>query len=230
VAVAFVVVVAIAVGGIAYASIPDANGVIHGCYRKTTGDLIVIDSGGKGCEEGWKPLDWNQPGQTGPTGPTGATGPTGTTGATGATGATGVTGATGATGPTGALSSAYLDAYSSLMTPVFPGAPVVFDQINGSPTGIVWTLFSATVLSAGTYQVTVVFEDASLPIGGVASFQLRVNGVAVAPSIAENCPGSTCGFTRILTLAAGDVIIVVSNGPSVASVGAGSAITIVRIA
>jgi hypothetical protein len=30
VAVAFVVVVAIAVGGIAYASIPDANGVIHG--------------------------------------------------------------------------------------------------------------------------------------------------------------------------------------------------------
>jgi hypothetical protein len=49
--------------------------VIHGCYRKTTGDLIVIDSGGKGCEEGWKPLDWNQTGATGATGATGPSGP-----------------------------------------------------------------------------------------------------------------------------------------------------------
>jgi hypothetical protein len=59
VAAAVVVVVAAVIGGIAYASIPDASGVIHGCYRKTTGELIVIDSGGKGCEEGWKPLEWN---------------------------------------------------------------------------------------------------------------------------------------------------------------------------
>jgi hypothetical protein len=92
VAAAVVVVAAIAVGGIAYASIPDANGVIHGCYRKTTGELIVIDSGGKGCEEGWKPLNWSQ---TGPTGLTGLTGPTGATGATGPTGATGQAGVSG---------------------------------------------------------------------------------------------------------------------------------------
>ena len=74
------VVVCAAVGGIAYASIPDSNGVIHGCYRKTTGELIVIDSGGKGCEEGWKPLNWSQ---TGLTGATGATGPTGARGPAG---------------------------------------------------------------------------------------------------------------------------------------------------
>ena len=29
-------------GGVAYATIPDANGVIHGCYKKS-GDLRVID-------------------------------------------------------------------------------------------------------------------------------------------------------------------------------------------
>jgi hypothetical protein len=89
VAAAVVVVVAIAVGGIAYASIPDSNGVIHGCYVRTTGKLRVIDSGGKGCEKGERPLNWSQ------TGPIGTTGPTGPTGATGATGATGPTGPTG---------------------------------------------------------------------------------------------------------------------------------------
>jgi Collagen triple helix repeat (20 copies) len=97
--------VGVAVGGIAYASIPDSKGVIHGCYRKTTGQLIVIDSGGKGCEEGWTPLNWSQTGPTGakgPTGPTGATGPKGATGATGPTGPKGATGPTGPTGPKGA--------------------------------------------------------------------------------------------------------------------------------
>jgi collagen triple helix repeat protein len=102
--VALVVGVGVAVGGIAYASIPDSNGVIHGCYRPTSGQLIVIKSNGKGCEKGWTPLNWNQTGVTGPTGlngPKGTTGPTGATGLTGVTGATGLTGTTGATGPQG---------------------------------------------------------------------------------------------------------------------------------
>jgi hypothetical protein len=60
VAVACVVVVAIAVGGIAYASIPDSNGVIHGCYVKTTGKLRVIDSAGNECLSSEKPLSWSQ--------------------------------------------------------------------------------------------------------------------------------------------------------------------------
>ena len=37
---------ALVVGGIAYATIPDAGGVIHGCYQKThQGTLRVIDTG-----------------------------------------------------------------------------------------------------------------------------------------------------------------------------------------
>jgi hypothetical protein len=35
-AAAFALVVA---GGVAYATIPDSNGVIHACYKKTTGAL-----------------------------------------------------------------------------------------------------------------------------------------------------------------------------------------------
>jgi hypothetical protein len=31
-------------GGIAYATIPDAGGVIHGCYQKNQGTLRVIDT------------------------------------------------------------------------------------------------------------------------------------------------------------------------------------------
>jgi hypothetical protein len=80
VAAAVVVVAAIAAGGIAYASIPDSNGVIHGCYKNTNGSLRVIDSGGKGCQIGETPLDWSQ---TGPTGPTGATGASGASGVSG---------------------------------------------------------------------------------------------------------------------------------------------------
>jgi hypothetical protein len=75
---AAVVVAAVVIGGIAYASIPDANGVIHGCYRKVNGQLRVIDTdtGGK-CLASELPVDWSQSGPTGATGATGATGPTG---------------------------------------------------------------------------------------------------------------------------------------------------------
>jgi hypothetical protein len=88
--------------GIAYAAIPDSNGVIHGCYQTTSGTLRVIGSnptvGGGKCSTGEKALNWNQ---RGPTGAKGATGANGTNGTTGATGATGTTGATGPTGPGG---------------------------------------------------------------------------------------------------------------------------------
>src|SRR6476659_3553798 len=94
--------VAVAAAGIAYASIPDANGVIHSWYNSDNGALRVFGKSKdyQQCNAGEKALDWSQ---TGPTGPIGATGPTGATGATGATGPTGATGqgATGATGPTG---------------------------------------------------------------------------------------------------------------------------------
>jgi hypothetical protein len=54
--------------GVAYATIPDAQGVIHACY-KASGNLRVIGSGS--CGSGETALDWNQSGPPGPTGPHG---------------------------------------------------------------------------------------------------------------------------------------------------------------
>jgi hypothetical protein len=92
-------VLCLTAGGLAYASIPGSNGVIHGCYD-ARGALTVIDSSAT-CGSRLTPLNWNQTGPTGAVGPTGAAGATGDTGPTGATGATGVNGANGATGATG---------------------------------------------------------------------------------------------------------------------------------
>ena len=86
-------------GGIAYATIPDSGGVIHGCYNKENGRLRVIDTspGGSqssqngdhgqsgnektsdlgGCGSNETALNWNQTGPQGPKGDTGATGPAG---------------------------------------------------------------------------------------------------------------------------------------------------------
>ncbi len=91
----------ISVSGIALASIPDASGVIHGCYKTSgpaQGVLGVIDTGaGQACPSGTTPLSWNQ---TGPQGPAGATGATGAQGPQGDTGPQGPAGPSTA-GPTG---------------------------------------------------------------------------------------------------------------------------------
>jgi hypothetical protein len=62
--------------GIAYASIPDSGGVIHGCYANKDGSLRVIDTGSGGACDAKKEtaLNWNQKGPTGARGPTGPAG------------------------------------------------------------------------------------------------------------------------------------------------------------
>jgi hypothetical protein len=65
------------VGGIAYASIPDASGVIHGCYRTSTddqkGQLRVVEDAAS-CRTNELPMQWNQTGPDGPAGKDGAAG------------------------------------------------------------------------------------------------------------------------------------------------------------
>jgi len=72
-------------GGVAYATIPDATNVIHGCYASKGGELRVIDTAaGQGCDvKRETPLDWNQTGLQGPEGPQGAAGPAGPAGISG---------------------------------------------------------------------------------------------------------------------------------------------------
>jgi hypothetical protein len=91
-----------ALGGIAWATIPDSAGVIHGCYQKNQGRLRVIDTdGSQTCDPSEKPLSWNQIGPQGPQGPQGDPGPQGPPGAKGDTGPQGPQGDTGPQGPQG---------------------------------------------------------------------------------------------------------------------------------
>jgi hypothetical protein len=76
--VALVIVGALVAGGIAYATIPDGGGVIHGCYLKGLGTLRVIDTDkAQSCSKLENPLNWSQTGPQGPQGPQGPTGPAG---------------------------------------------------------------------------------------------------------------------------------------------------------
>lgn len=63
----------VALGGVAWASIPDPGGVIHGCYAKSTGALRVVDTSKPTgvCSEKQVPISWNQTGPQGVPGPAG---------------------------------------------------------------------------------------------------------------------------------------------------------------
>lgn len=63
-------------GGVAYASIPGPDGVIHGCRKTSGGDVKVVDSAAA-CPSGYAALNWSQ---AGPPGPAGASGPAGVLG------------------------------------------------------------------------------------------------------------------------------------------------------
>jgi hypothetical protein len=70
--------------GIAYAAIPDSNGVVHACYQNVTSankPLRLLDTGkATTCPNGWKAVSWNQKGIQGPPGVQGQPGQNGTNG------------------------------------------------------------------------------------------------------------------------------------------------------
>ena len=84
---------------IAAKGIPDANGVIHGCF-KNNGDLRVVKKN-TACKNNETSLSWNQTGPRGAAGPPGAAGPAGAPGSRGDKGATGAQGPKGDTGSSG---------------------------------------------------------------------------------------------------------------------------------
>ncbi len=104
------------IGGVAWATIPDSGGVIHGCFEKEDGQLRVIDSSSQVCQQDEVALTWNQQGPTGLTGPQGPPGPTGQTGPQGPTGQTGPQGPP---GPSGAATT-----YNYRVGGMFPGTSV----------------------------------------------------------------------------------------------------------
>ena len=53
-------VAAVLGGGAAWAAIPDASGVINGCYQKIVGHLRVVDPGTGDCRPSEVAITWNQ--------------------------------------------------------------------------------------------------------------------------------------------------------------------------
>ena len=103
--VAAAALVLLGAAGVAYATIPDGQGVIHSCFKKSGGSLRVIDAGVTQCADNELSLDWNRAGVQGPQGAKGdpgVPGPAGPAGAKGDPGPRGPAGADGAAGPQGA--------------------------------------------------------------------------------------------------------------------------------
>src|SRR5688572_5702640 len=83
----------VAIAGVAFATIPDGQGVIHGCYRRSGGQLRVINSDkGQTCAARERSLNWSKQGPRGARGARGPQGPTGPQGSQGDPGVTSVTG------------------------------------------------------------------------------------------------------------------------------------------
>ena len=87
-------------GAQAILQVPDANGVVHTCFKKDNGQWRVANAAAD-CLPSEVALDMNQRGPAGAAGPQGPRGDTGSAGANGAIGATGITGRDGLTGATG---------------------------------------------------------------------------------------------------------------------------------
>jgi len=143
---AIVGVLGMSIGGagaiFASALIPGSDGVIHGCYQHSNGNLRVVADPSE-CHESEIAIWWNQIGRQGPigaTGAAGATGATGSIGATGATGANGTDGRNGVPGPTG---------------PAGPPGPGVIslNSLNGLGCGADGTGVTRVVYSAGTVAI-----------------------------------------------------------------------------
>jgi hypothetical protein len=217
------IVAALAMGGIAYASIPGPDGVIDACYLKNGGALRVIDSAAS-CKSGETSLSWNQQGPTGPQGPagaqgaTGATGPTGPTGDPGATGATGdtgptgatgptgptgdpgATGATGDTGPTGATGPKGDSGATGPMGPAGSGVKTIAGEMNTDGSIIEGSGFSVTHNSTGDYTVSFppgTWSGCTSPVATVTPLTIFGGGARTARIIGAGCVSDGSGSFRV---------------------------------
>jgi hypothetical protein len=86
--------------GIALAAIPGADGTIQGCYKKSNGQLRVVEASAD-CRRSEVAISWSQKGQKGDPGAAGAPGSPGTPGTNGVNGKDGPPGKDGVDGKDG---------------------------------------------------------------------------------------------------------------------------------
>jgi len=155
--------VLLVLAGVAYATIPDSSGAIHGCYARSGGSLRVIDATVTNCKAGETSLDWNVQGQQGPQGPNGPAGPAGPQGPQGTTGSQGPAGPQGPSG----LSHGYLASSNQVPVAEFPA----FSNVG-----------SIASVPDGTYMIwaQISLDDSLNEPSGNCS--LKVNGVVQSPT------------------------------------------------
>jgi hypothetical protein len=148
------------------------------------------------------------PASSGSVGPAGPEGPAGPVGLTGATGPAGVKGDTGAAGQDAAV-PAFLQATNTSLQPVNPGSAVAFETL-GLASGIIQTdPTSFKVTFPGTYQVAFLLTTQGPSESTVG---VQVNGAPT--SFVFGTGGFQSGQIQgaaLLSLAAGDVVTLVSN-------------------
>jgi hypothetical protein len=145
---------------VAWATVPDARGVIHACVGPS-GLVRIIDTDlGQRCFRGETALSWSQ---TGPTGPAGASGPTGPQGPEGPQGPAGMPAPAG-----GALAYAHVNANGTIdddsgnitVSKIFDGEYCV--GVAGGPVHVAVANLDARINVGGSIQ-TGVFTASGCP-------------------------------------------------------------------
>ena len=136
---------------VAFAQIPDSNGVIHACYHTGNGGIRVVDDPSE-CSSGEAPLEWYQTGAAGAQGPAGPQGPIGPAG---------IDGAQGAQGPQGSPGVDGVDGADGAQGPQGPAGPPGADGAGGAGVG----LASSTTGPRRVRRRATVLERLQLPAG-----------------------------------------------------------------
>src|SRR5262245_58523555 len=177
-------VVALALAGTAYATIPGSNGTINACYVKAQPHSLRLadPQAGETCRSWENSVTWNQQGPPGPQGPAGPEGPAGPKGPSGVIQSTGASG--GGPNPSSTLQ--------------FFGAPVsVFINSATERVFVVsWNAFGTGSLPAAGLNLYVCYQQQ--PSGAVTSVGNGMLGLQL--------PANTrvpMGVTKVLQLAAG---------------------------
>src|SRR5579872_2935216 len=152
--------ISLMVGANAAASIPDANGIYHGCVvvgSKGEQTVYAIDTAiTTTCPKGETAVTWSQTGPQGPAGPSGPVGPRGATGPQGPIGLTGPQGPSGPAGPTGPRGATGPQGPTGLTGPQGPAGPAGATGATGpaGPQGAVGAIFEGPWDSNGAYLPT----------------------------------------------------------------------------
>jgi hypothetical protein len=196
----------VAAGGIAYAAIPSADGVIHACFNSSTkpsGQLRVIDpQTGATCAKNETALNFNQQGPKGDQGLPGTDGKDGLDGAPGANGIDGVDGVDGLDGADGkagapGVSDGYLALHDAAIT-----------LLNHSPVAVV-----TLNLPAGSYVITgktILYNaDSGDPQDGLCSMS---TGDRTMVRLGENGSTAHSSGSNRLALSVEDVVVFSAPG------------------